>query len=86
MTHAVKTWTLYFLEQEKGNKLFELRKDDRPYKIGDKFLSQEFDNVKNEYTGKETMYYITYILKDADFFGLKNGYCILQLKKIDNDF
>jgi len=84
MTHAVKTWLNYFEPQEKGEKLFELRKDDRPYKVGDKFLSQEFDNAKNEYTGRETMYTITYILRDADFFGLKTGYCILQLKPIEN--
>lgn len=84
MTHAVKTWLNYFKPQESGEKLFELRKDDRPYNVGDFFLSQEFDNAKNEYTGKETTYIITYILRDADFFGLKNGYCILQLKPIEN--
>lgn len=87
MTHALKTWANYYKEQENGNKLFELRKDDRPYKIGDKFLSQEFDQHKNEYTGKETTYYITYILRDAEMFGLKQGYCILSLKQIvDNNY
>lgn len=83
MTHALKTWKSYFEYQESGDKLFELRKDDRPYKIGDYFLSQEFDNNKNEYTGKETKYLITYILREAEFFGLKSGYCILQLKPIE---
>lgn len=84
MTHALKTWKEYFESQEKGDKLFELRKDDRPYKVGDYFLSQEFDQHKNEYTGRETKYLITYVLRDADFFGLKKGYCILQLKEIQN--
>ena len=83
MTHAVKTWLNYFEPQENGEKLFELRKDDRPYKVGDYFLSQEFDSAKNEYTGRETKYTITYILRDAEFFGLKTGYCILQLKPIE---
>lgn len=80
MTHALKTWKQFFQPQEDGEKLFELRKDDRPYKVGDIFLSQEFDNSKNEYTGRETYYYITYILRDAEPLGLKSGYCILQLK------
>lgn len=84
MTHALKTWIPFFDAQESGDKLFELRKDDRPYKIGDYFLSQEFDSKKNEYTGRETKYRITYILRDADFFGLKTGYCILQLKEISS--
>lgn len=84
MTHALKTWMPFFSEQEKGYKLFELRKDDRPYKVGDKFLSQEFDSKNNTYTGKENTYLIAYILRDAEIFGLKQGYCILQLKEIEN--
>lgn len=83
MTHAVKTWLEYFESQQKGDKMFELRKDDRPYKVGDRFLSQQYDQHKSEYTGKEQAYLITYVLRDADFFGLKPGYCILQLKEID---
>lgn len=83
MTHAVKTWTKFYDPQVKGEKLFELRKDDRPYKVGDIFLSQEFDSKKNEYTGNETPFRITYILRDAEIFGLKPGYCILQLKELD---
>ncbi len=83
MNHALKTWVPFFKVQEDGSKLFELRKDDRPYKVGDKFLSQEFDSKENAYTGKETLYIITYVLRDADFFGLKKGYCILQLKPIE---
>lgn len=84
MTHALKTWKEFFEVQENGEKLFELRKDDRPYKSGDKFLSQEYDSRKNEYTGRETIYIISYVLRNAEFFGLKNGYCILQLKPMDN--
>jgi hypothetical protein len=84
MTHALKTWKQYFQPQYDGEKLFELRKDDRPYKVGDKFLSQEYDPHKNEYTGREAVYTITYILRDAELFGLKKGYCILQLKPIEN--
>lgn len=85
MTHVLKTWIQYFSPQEKGDKLFELRKDDRPYEVGDKFISQEFDSKNNQYTGKETTYVITYILRDAEMFGLKQGYCILQLKPL-NDY
>ncbi len=84
MTHALKTWIPFFEYQEEGNKLFEIRKDDRPYKVGDYFLSQEYDSKKNEYTGRETKYIISFILRDAEFFGLKAGYCILNLKQIDN--
>lgn len=83
MTHALKTWKPYYEVQEQGKKLFELRKEDRPYMVGDIFLSQEFDQHKNEYTGRETPYRITYILRDDEMFGLKQGYCILNLKQIE---
>jgi hypothetical protein len=82
MTHAVKTWLNYYALQEKGEKLFEIRKDDRPYKVGDYFLSQEYDSAKNEYTGRERKYIISYVLRDAEMFGLKTGYCIIQLIKM----
>ncbi len=85
MTHELKTHKIFFEPQKNGEKMFELRKDDRPYKVGDNFLSQEYDPQTNEYTGRETMYQITYIFRDdAEFFGLKKGYCILQLREIDN--
>ena len=83
MTHAVKTWKQYFIAQENGYKLFELRKNDRNYKVGDTFISQEYDQNKGEYTGKETAYRISYVLTEASDFGLKKGYCILQLKEIE---
>lgn len=83
MTHALKTWLGYFESQENGDKLFELRKDDRPYKVGDVFLSQEYNQNKSEYTGKELTFRISYILRDVEFFGLKKGYCIIQLKEVD---
>lgn len=83
MTHAVKTWIPFFKAQESGEKLFELRKDDRPYEVGDYFLSQEFDSTKNKYTGREKRYVISYILREAKMFGLKKGYCILNLQTID---
>lgn len=83
MTHAVKTWMNFYSDQEKGNKMFELRKDDRPYKVGDFFLSQEFDSKSDTYTGKEETYVISYILRNAEGFGLKEGYCIIQLVPYD---
>lgn len=84
MIHALKTWKEYYKEQENGNKLFEIRKNDRPYKVGDKFLSKEYDNVKNEYTGRETTYCISYVLRNTEMFGLATGYVILQLKEIEH--
>lgn len=81
MTHALKTYPEYFKAIESGDKTFELRKDDRPFKVGDTILLQEYDPEKKTYTGKEISMAIGYILRDAVKFGLKAGFCIIGLKE-----
>jgi hypothetical protein len=83
MTHALKTWPVYFKEIESGVKTFELRKADRPYNTGDSLILQEWDYEKGKYTGKELHASITYLLEgsEAEKFGLKKGYCILGIKE-----
>ncbi len=81
MLHALKTIQPYFNQVKAGDKTFELRKFDRPYKQGDNIVLQEWDNEKNEYTGEELSFTISYVLCDVPKFGLKDGYCILGLKE-----
>ncbi len=83
MTHALKTWPEFFKRVENGQKPFELRKNDRDYKEGDKVLLQEFDHNTGKYTGKELERRITYVLFNAEKFGLKKGYVILGLEEIE---
>ncbi len=80
MTHALKTWIEFYELQQEEVKLFELRRDDRPYNVNDRFLSQEYNRLTHTYTGRETLYVITYVLRDSALLGLQPGYCILQLK------
>jgi hypothetical protein len=82
MTHALKCWPEYYAPIEKGDKLFELRKDDRPFKTGDTVILQEYDNKLKEYTGNECQFAICFVLRDVPAsFGLKPGFCVLGLKK-----
>lgn len=81
MTHALKTWLKFYADLKDGGKTFELRKDDRPFNLDDTLLLQEFDEKKNGYTGNELFFTITYILRDANFFGLRDGFCILGIKE-----
>lgn len=80
MTHALKTWPAYFNPIETGKKNFELRKDDRPFEVGDDIILQEYDPEKKEYSGKELQFIIGYIYRGNEF-GLKKGYCIIALKE-----
>jgi hypothetical protein len=80
-THTLKCWSEYFIEIFEGRKTFELRKDDRNYKVGDTLILEEGDIQHDDFvrTGRTVKATITYIIKDAVVFGLQKGYCILSL-------
>lgn len=81
MTHALKTWPEYYQAIENGDKTFEVRKFDRPFRIGETLLLQEFDPEKDKYTGKECERVISYILPGTDRFGINPNYCVMGLKE-----
>lgn len=70
-----------------GSKTFELRKADRPFKVGDKLLLQEYepDGDNPGYTGNEVMRVITFILS-GPAFGLPSGLVILSLKEEESNY
>ncbi len=87
MTHALKTWTEFYEAVDSGDKTFEVRKYDRPFKVGDDLLLQEWDKDKKEYTGRELKRRIIYILNTVygkPRFGIEEEYCIMSLKEIEN--
>lgn len=85
MTHALKTWPEFYKAIEDGSKTFEVRMYDRPFKVGDKLLLQEYDPNNKVYTGKESEFGITYILHSAKYGGLKKAYCVLGIKEIQGE-
>ena len=78
MTHNLKILKPYFEAVAAGDKTFELRKDDRPYKIGDTLVLNEI-GAGNEPTGRTIKKKVGYILRNCPEYGLDNGYCILSL-------
>ena len=65
-----------------GKKPFELRKNDRNFKAGQKLLLKEFDKENEDYTGRSVIRTISYVLSgtESEKFGLKEGFCILGLE------
>ncbi len=76
MIHALKTTRGYFEDSAAGIKSFEVRKNDRPYSLGDYVALNEVSG--GEYTGRCTLHKIVYILHDIEY--CKDGYVILGLK------
>ncbi|MDF2608971.1 MAG: hypothetical protein K0R92_445 [Lachnospiraceae bacterium] len=82
-THRIKTLSQYFRDVKSGKKNFELRKNDRDYKVGDIVILEEWipDGIfTGGYTGQVLVRRIQYILSNCEEFGLRDGYCILGLE------
>lgn len=81
MTHNLKILKPYFEAVAAGGKTFELRKDDRPYRVGDILLLNEIGEG-NRPTGRKIKKKIGYILRNCPEYGLFRGYCILSLLEV----
>ena len=89
MLHELKILPEYYDAVVNGIKTFEIRKNDRNYKVGDTLWLREFDNsdiyqvkwtTHSEYTGKECFAAITYIFNLKDFLNIDEDYVILGIK------
>ena len=76
--HEVKIGATFFEEAACGKKNFELRRNDRGYRVGDMLELQEYRD--GAYTGRICRKLITYMLED--YTGLQEGYCILGCELI----
>jgi len=78
MIHVLKTIQPYFDYVDLGNKTFEVRKNDRDFKVGDIMALMEYE--KGVVSGKQINCIITYILDNQDF--CKEGYVVIGFKKL----
>ncbi len=76
--HYLDCETEYYQATEHGDKLFELRKNDKNFKLGDMvYLKEVVNGIETGRTllSKE----ITFIMY-GNVHGIEKGYCIFQLK------
>ena len=64
MIHELKTAPVYFNRTWSGEKLFEVRRNDRHFQKGDGIILMEWDGEK--YTGSQIFGSITYVLSGFD--------------------
>ena len=75
MCHEIKILPPYYAAVVSGKKKFELRINDRDYKVGDTFVLREWD-PKIGYTSRIFEGCISYVMKDCPQWGLMDGYVI----------
>lgn len=81
VVHELKTLQPYFTEVASGNKTFEVRKNDRNFKVGDILKLMEFDQVEG-LTGRAITAKVSYMLDDSKY--CKKGYVVLGMHIIAN--
>lgn len=87
--HEIKSWPEFFADLLGDRKTFELRKNDRNYRVGDLLLIREWEPRREEYTGRQLTRRVTYVLYGAGvgaiepLKGLAVGYAILGLEAIN---
>ena len=75
--HYLKILTNFYQDIESGKKNFEVRFNDRDFKVYDMLYLQEFI-PPSTYTGREIRKEVTYVLDNPDY--CKEGYVVLGLK------
>ena len=95
-THFLKTWPQYFQDVKAGRKPFEIRKNDRDFRVGDTLMLFEWDPmgkaeaaaVEYHETGplgftnsKPIRVRVTYIAEGI--FGIQPGYVVMGIEKRD---
>jgi hypothetical protein len=78
--HELKIWPEYYNAILDGRKKFELRSDDRNFKVGDHLYLREWNKAMRNYSGRECLVLVTYILTGPHAIP---GYCLMSIELED---
>ena len=79
MIHQLKILPEHFEDVISGRKTFEVRRNDRDFRIGDLLALNEHDSVFG-FTGRSCLVRTDYILSDTKY--CKPGYVILSIRPV----
>lgn len=81
MIHELKIICNFFNDILFSNKNFEIRKNDRDFKVNDILILKEYNPIEKKYTGCTAKCKVIYILNHEDFpEGIQDGYCVMGIK------
>lgn len=77
-THELKTWPEPFAAVWRGDKTYEIRRNDRGFAVGDWLALREWGNETGQYSGRVVWAEITYMTNGGEW-GLPDSLCVLAL-------
>jgi len=85
MIHSIKCVNPFFEDVLAGKKTFEVRKNDRRYKVGDLLLLHEYNPEREIYMKRRCLVEVTYMIKGSSLYGIRKGYAILGIRNFEYD-
>ena len=79
--HELKTWCAPFNAVWHEHKRFEIRRNDRAFKVGDVLRLREWDHEAERHTGREVCTEVTYIVPGGSW-GLPDDLCVMSIRTI----
>lgn len=83
--HKIKIKKRYYDAVLKGEKTFEIRKNDRDYNVGDIInfipIADDCDMILPH---NQTSYKVTYVFHGGEY-GLEEGYCVFGIAPVESD-
>jgi hypothetical protein len=76
--HELKIWPGPYQAVADGSKTFEIRKNDRGFKVCDWLWLREWDPHTGEYTGCETVAVVSYMVKGGNW-GVPDDMCVMSI-------
>ena len=80
--HDLKTWPKYFAAVRSGQKRFEIRRNDRDFKVGDILVLREFEPDTQDYTGQVEERQINFLLSEEDYGGVIHGFVAIGFGEV----
>jgi len=75
--HDLKVWPTFFPALMDGSKPFEIRKNDRDFRVGDTLLLREWDPASETYSGRYLTKHISYVTD----WQQQPGYVVLGIER-----
>lgn len=75
-THDLKCWPKHFAAVRRGEKTFEIRRNDRDFAVGDQILLREYIPEDDVYTGQTETRLISFLLSE-EAFGVVHGFVVI---------